>query len=259
MKKELEDLDTETLEKLSAILKTKDSLLKTKGHKKLINYFRETSDKEVIQTKIKSFRKKYGIPLNGFILNPDDYKEIPESWWHKTGKFIKSYELNKDVCDILKIYRLSKDWVLFLTAYLFYNKLVIDGAENRYNLLQAVDISSNKNKIAGIDPAFYPVAVCISTYASKRDILDFIGRTYNPLISSLQTEYKSKEVKIGKFRTKKPEIQARNKFIYNHRHLPFKEIVSMVSSEFPGKITNTIDEGSVGKIISLEKKRRKEV
>ena len=100
----------------------------------------------------------------------------------------------------------------------------------------------------------FPVRVDISPYASKRDILDFIRKNYDR-IKEIQDKHKIKVIKIGKIRSRKPHIQKRNDFIYKHRHLPRREIMRLVSKKF----NEVLDYGHIGKIISLEKKRRKEM
>ena len=106
------------------------------------------------------------------------------------------------------------------------------------------------------DIEHYPVSVRISPYASKRDILNYIERFY-PYILHLQKDYKDTKIKIGKFKTRKSNIQERNDFIYKNRNLSRKEIMHLVGDKFgPNAV---IDYGYIGKIISMEKKKRKEV
>lgn len=99
----------------------------------------------------------------------------------------------------------------------------------------------------------YPIAIRIHPDASQRVIVDFIKKNWS-YITSLQDKYAEKNsasVKFGK--TKRDErIAERNKFIYDHRHLPAKEISSLLNEkDYPD-----IDQGGILKIKSLEKKKR---
>ena len=63
-------------------------------------------------------------------------------------------------------------------------------------------------------------------------------------------------LKIGGAKTKKQRIRERNDFIYEHKHLPRKEIMHLLSEKYGPE--NTLDYAYIGKIISIENKRRKE-
>ena len=102
----------------------------------------------------------------------------------------------------------------------------------------------------------FPVDIRISPYASERDILDYIKKMYSFFIKPIQERYKEK-TNLGKVKNKKEIIQLRNDLIYKNRHLKLKEIMALIGEEFGNSAI--IDCGYIGKIISLEKKKRKDV
>lgn len=107
------------------------------------------------------------------------------------------------------------------------------------------------------DDMAFPIAIRISPYATQRDLIDFVKSEaiWKNEIQFLQDKYRSKDIKIGKIKSKNEKIQKRNDFIYEHKDLPRKEIMSMANRKFG----INIDYGHIGKIISLENKKRKEL
>lgn len=101
---------------------------------------------------------------------------------------------------------------------------------------------------------FYPTIIKINSSASQRDIISFIKSNWN-IIKAHQKKNENFTQKIKSLRNKNIEKKKRNDFIYQNRHLPIKNIFKMVSDKF-GEV---LDDGHIGKILSLEKKRRKEV
>lgn len=91
---------------------------------------------------------------------------------------------------------------------------------------------------------------------SQRDLLDYV-KTHWEIIRFYLSQYKNDKSKLGKLRTKNEFIKQRNEFIYKNRNMPYKNLVVAVNEQFPNRIKDTVDEGNVGKIISLERKRRK--
>ena len=71
-------------------------------------------------------------------------------------------------------------------------------------------------------------------------------------IKPLQDQYKKEGSEIGKFRTKNEQVEQRNNFIYNSRHLTLKELSAQVKDRY----NEDLDQGYIGKIRSREIKRR---
>lgn len=98
----------------------------------------------------------------------------------------------------------------------------------------------------------HPVIIRLSPYASQREVIDYIKKSYAELIEPIQERYRDEEIMLGRVKKKKKSIQDRNDYIYENKDLPRKEIAHLVYEVY-GEI---LDEGHVGKIISLEKQKR---
>lgn len=229
---------------------------------KLENYFFNAIRTDFFQKTINELRKNYRIPGGGFKTNDNSYLSLIST---------------KEITDIIqelnilctKINLPDWYWVDASLDYLFFNQVNFSNNTSRTtpdNLCQISDVGGGTDdfkigKIGEITEKYlnkkYPIVLRISPYASERDILNFIKEN-NEIIKFLQREYGDKDSQIGKIRTKNKKKQERNDFIYEHRHLPLKEISKLIreKSSSPDDI---IDEGLIGKIKSIETKRRKEV
>lgn len=98
-----------------------------------------------------------------------------------------------------------------------------------------------------------PVAICVNPYMSERDIIDFVKKTYKTAIEPIQERYREKHIKLKGSRTKSKKKQSRNEFIYKNRHLPIKELTSLVTDEY-GKV---LDYTYIQTIIRKEEEKRK--
>jgi hypothetical protein len=114
----------------------------------------------------------------------------------------------------------------------------------------------------------YPIAINISPYATKRDILDYVERAYKSEIQSRQKRHQiagSPQKNIHP-RMRRPlnsslaDIrQERADFIYRHRHLSLSALASELYGTFEVyKKPNIfhLDQGTIGKLLSIERKRR---
>ncbi len=97
----------------------------------------------------------------------------------------------------------------------------------------------------------YPIAIRISANASIQDIVNFVNKN-SKIIKLFQKPYKDPGIEIGKHRSRSAGSQKVADFIYAHRDLSIEEIRKKLSAQ---KIH--LDPGHIGKIRSLEKKRRK--
>ena len=220
--------------------KFKDPYKNSQGLKKLWNYFLNVVGTDKFQEQIKEIRRKYKILIGA---NTQFY-QLPKD---------VSKSLMEDLENLSNQYGLSYNtWWTSLEPYILTNELVEPMDTDICILCDNI----NDPDLSKEDIEHYPVSVRISPYASKRDILDYIERFF-PYILHTQKDYIDKNIKIGKFKTRKTNIQERNDFIYKNRNLPRKEIMSLVGDKFgPNAV---IDYGYIGKIISLEKKKRKEL
>jgi hypothetical protein len=226
---------------------------------KLENYFLNVIRTDLFQKTIKELRKNYKIPEGGFKINDDSCLSLVST--EKITDIIQ--ELNS-LCT--KINLPDWYWIDSSLDYLFFNRVDFSNNISKPtpdNLCQISDVGGGTDDFKGgkmgeiVEKYLnkkYPIVLRISPYASERDILNFIKEN-NETIKFLQREYGDKNSKIGRIRTKNQKKQERNDFIYEHRHLPLKKIFKLVSEKFD----EVLDDGLIGKIKSVEAKRRKEV
>ncbi len=233
----------------------------TAGHKKFLRYFEELVKTQPFQKEIFCIRKKYGVPTNGF--KSSKKVDLPENWVFRFSKRRREFEIEiKKLCQKNHLHYM--DSIILLKPYILYNELDLENIiyeRGVFNLLHISDLAEESKEPSSrsfqeSDNMAYPIAVRISPYASLRDILDFIKKVYKNSILPLQNHYKIEGVRIGKSKKKKAFIQERNKIIYQNRHLPSKTIMEILYKKYGFNFE--IDQGYIGKIISIEKKRRKE-
>lgn len=233
-------------------------LQKTAGFKKQINYFEALLKADSCAHIIDNIRKKFQIPKNGFPEYKFKRENFFEDWLISLdkghGEFVGIFY--DDVCDIQEKFNISDEWTPILINYIFSGKVVVKPEEPLVGSFGMARISDKNDGNYGNytdvarDP--YPVVMGISPYASKRDLLDFISKTYKILIKPLQAKFANKNIKLGKIKTRRNK--ERNDFIYQNRHLPLKRIRKLLANQ---KIF--LDDGHISKIISLETKGRKEL
>jgi len=250
----------------NVIMKNKKPKIRlTKGQIKIFNYFNEVIKTDYFVKTISELRKKYKIPKNGFGIykEEDGNNLIPRRWLQKTDSQTKErfFEDAKTICDRFKL-KPNYYWYHTILSALFYKEPVFSFSLDLceiWNLAWESEIVKKfppaKIWLKNPDANRYPIAILISPYASERDILDFIRKRYATGIFPQQKKCKDSDIKIGRFKLKNQLIQLRNQFIYQHRHLPRKEIETLVRK----KLGEILDYGHIGKIISLERKKRKEV
>lgn len=232
-----------------------DSLSKTTGYKKLFNYFEEVVNTEKFSSSIVSLRKKYNLPEHG-IKGSGDFDDL---FFKLTNELLSNRAFQEDLDAFLLDYGLDPlTWGRELTEYIVADEFSTEPYVALCNIWDYKKfVQKNENLFSTImnNEDIYPITLGISPFASERDIIDHVKHTYSQIIKPLQEKYKNSGLRIGAVKKKKPKIQERNEFIYKNRELPRREIMSLVS----GKFGETLDYGHIGKIISLMKKKRKEL
>ena len=237
-----------------------EALNSSSGHKKILNYIRAIIDTKEFQNFVVRARNKYEISVGGF---KDMQKITPPPEWVQKHTYDRYRELAGEAEKFAQKHHLHYlDSAEVFAHYIFYNELMFFADSYAQNLCIISDIPMEKDepyseKTQKDDDRLFPIAIRVSPYASLRDILDFVKKVYKYEIKLLQDNYKEKGVKVGKFKERKDKIRERNDFIYEHKHLPRKEIMHLLTKRFGAD--NTLDYAYIGKIISLEKKRRKKV
>lgn len=237
-----------------------DKHFSTQSHKKLWRYVEEVFQSDSFVEDVLNLRNTYKIPKEGFVEKKIGNKMPPEEWKNYSNTTVVQM-LMEDVDALCYKYGLP----CFELHDTFLDRIFFDGPPEKYmdnfmayNLCAMQDIINDKEdpwserKVESDDFA-YPIALRISPYASRRDIIDFVEKTYTPFIKELQDRYKMIDVEIGKQRKRDPKTVARNNFIYENRRKNRKTIMKLVAEQF----NEVIDEGHISKIISHETKRRK--
>lgn len=212
----------------------KDPYKNSKGSKKVWNYFLVVYKTDKFKKLIKEIRDKYKIEIG---------KET-------TLSPIKIKSFDKDLVGICNTYGLDNDiWFDSLEKFVFKDELIKPLSLDLCILsdnLNSKDLSKDEIKN-------YPIIIRISPYASKRDILNYIERTYS-FINHFQENYRDRDIRIGKFKTRNSYITERDDYIWENRNLPRREILKLLIKKYGNSIQ--IDEGCIGKIISNKNKEK---
>lgn len=250
--------------------------LNTQGRDKIWNYFLDLIKTEKFQKEIENFRIEI-----------------------KQNKEINYIKLNERIRLTAIIYGLDcDDWEETLTNYIYTNKLEIpesidmckiitlpeleesfvDEEKEDFDIMESLSENDkekylkNKKEILKYKSPLehlnikmnllnnYPIAILINPKASLRDIQDFITKNYDLRVTNLKKAFKNSILRknnLGNVKKKNNFIQERNEFIYQNKHLPSKVIMRMLYEKYGNNFE--IDQGYIGKIISMEEKKRKEV
>jgi len=250
------------------------------SQQKLLNYLDAFIESDRFQDVILKLRKEIGIPKNGLKFKGKENELYGYAFFVPK----ELLEKNKNRINILKTVNLglkdlrkefpTKDIniSIFFNLYLFYNKkfyISPNVIPQDTNLCQVLDMLEfleecrypiEEGGAEFLKNSFedMPIILKINPQMSQRDLMGYI-KDHWALISAYLDRHKNIESKLGKIRTKNPAIKERNEFIYKNRNKPRAEISSLVSDSNFSKEIAEVDSGSVGKIISIERKRRKEV
>jgi len=253
--------------------------MENQPQQKLLRYLDDYLESNKFQLKIKILREKFGIPQNGFPISQERELSLSQNnnfinriYLPEKLKEIPLRNINLAIKEAIKDFSLENNGVFpFFRLYLFYNKkfdfpFVEKLPHDETNLCGIERVKFDLNEYSSaIPPEYaikilkqkydkYPVSIKIHPSASSKDLIIFIKKNWL-YIKSLLEEYEDKKSKVGKSRKRNPQIKERNQFIYENRYLSYKEISKKVRKKFPD-ISESIDQGSIGKIISIETKRR---
>lgn len=227
----------------------------TSGSDKLWNYFLYLLRREDFINNIAALRKKYGIPDGGYDIKKD--KKIYRMYCNDSKKFLPLEKDMEEVCDQYDLYYFT--WDGLLLVYLLFGSIKKIQANNERGLCMTTFSDNNRKVNSNIkddkDNKIFPVSIKISPYASERDILDYIRKSYRSQINPFQKVFTKKGVKIGALRTKDVKKLERNDYIYHNRKLKLTDLAEKIYDRFG----EALDQGHIGKIISIESKRRQKV
>lgn len=234
---------------------------KTQGFKKLWRYLVSIVEKDEFQKIILGIRNEFSIPLEAFPIIGKSWNHPPKKWKLYSPDWVERLKIQNQIREKLEMacnkYGLPpRDFVEILEDYLFYNKLFLTPEPNGHNLCYVIDLKTKRDSLGSEltdkDIENYPVALLINPSTSKRDILDFVEKLFKTAIRPLQEKYKKPNFKIGSVKKTRPDIRARNKFIYENRNLPVKEIRRLLWSD-KHLVLKSKD---ISKILSLEKAKK---
>lgn len=237
-------------------------------------------DSEYFQNRVKEIRKEYKIPNTGLKMSKEveeelnkqihHYFHLPEELKTKDRNILKEINLYiRDICKKLTIENL--DLMFFFRIYILYNKkiyTIINGKLSFVDLCQTQDMIDFATFFGADLPEdkhtehlkrnfeYYPIIIKLHPSVSQRDLVGYIKDNWDSIEYSL-SQYKDENSKIGKVKKKKLGIKERNDFIYENRHLSSREIMGMLYKKYGFNFE--MDQAYIGKIISMEKKRRKEL
>lgn len=232
----------------------------TQGFEKIWRGLEDLIKQKSFQNQTKNIRKEYFIPTNGFQVMELSWIHPPKDWKHSTSftvrlKFIgKMRSQLKLICETYGF--LPQDWVPIFEQYVFYNKFNLTLEPNSHNLCFVSDMVTKRDSlgrdVTKTEISLYPITLHISPHASKRDVLDYVEKIFTTEITPLQKKYHNGITPIKPTRKRKSVVQIRNDFIYENQDWALKDLRKHIKKEFG----QDIDEGNIGKIKSLENKKR---
>lgn len=222
----------------------------TQGWRKLSNYLDALFLTNKFKKDVRHIRKICNIEIDPVNFNPNNSQRIVDA-----RNFSYDEKINQEIINLCNKYGLSVKY--------FYIPMVnyLRGRKDNYiqmSLSDGLCAISWKDSFdvfrfgPKIDDSF-PVSINISPYASERDVIDFVKKTYTKHIKPLQDAYRKDGIKLSRIKTRVK--QKRNEYIYNNKNLRKSELMLKVQENF----NEFLDYSEIGKIISLEKQRRKKL
>ncbi len=249
----MDDEDKKTEEWVAYLEKLADS----SAYKRVWNYFLYLAKTDDFIEVISKLRMKYRIPPQGYSL-PGVHFGKPDEWRSITDPLAER-KFDKEIRKICSKFGLHfVPWEDNVLHYVFYNEIFqfLNEAHSRVLCIHE-DTWCLKDEpfpedMREADDKFYPWSIRYSPYASERDIIDFVRRTYKREIKPAQEHYIEKNHLPNIARFRKRTAQERDDFIYQNRNLTQKKIRVLVKEKF----NVSLDYPYIGKIISRERKRR---
>lgn len=259
----------------------------TQGEKKILVNFKKIVITDGFKEEVKRVRGALGIPLDGFVLTEEELKDVnrhiktsdPEEY-HFVAKGLHwecKSDYPRETEKLLLMFPVMNGYLsMLLRNYIYYNVflynelleysdhlvdvcMLADAEEESSMFLIDEDhegsfsVEHHNKAIEGLIYK-YPVSVRLHPHASQNDVIDFIKKNWKT-IKKYQDKYQTKDtsfsLKNSKTKTNK-NIRERDDFIYENRNLPRRDIMRIVNKKFGADL----DQGSIGKIISLEKVKR---
>jgi len=239
----------------------KQKLESSQSHKKIWNFAQRVIREESFVEELEKLRAEWNIPAKGFV-NRDELDKWSLETKHTSDlAFICS---EGSLRDLFESHNLNiRHWSMW--SFFFYNELnqtvlpiepdglcfVEDLDEEGVTRIPSEEAENLKQ---------YPISIRVSPYASQRDIVEYVKKMYSILILDVQMKYRKDELSLGSGRERNPEYLEVVDFIWEHRSMKHKKLATFVREHFTDRKFSfewPPDYGTIGKIISEEKKRRK--
>jgi hypothetical protein len=240
--------------------KDKDKEIKVTGsNERIWEILMRTEKKKSFKKDIYNLRKEFGIPERGYEELPTDFDtfgyrsfSFPKEWREKiTGEVFVDFS-NK-LNEIIDKYQLG---TLKSFPYVFYWIVLYGKCALPCDIGEVVleDMVKAKREIKFNKPMenyHYPVALLISSYASGKEIKDFVNKHLNR-IKMYQNRYKKQAPPRQSIRLREPLEITRIIYSLDGKKSP-KEISDILAEKMGRRIYNNDDITRI-----LDKKRRKE-
>jgi hypothetical protein len=253
---------------------------KSKSQLRFENYLDHFIKSDYFQLEIKQIREKFGLSASGYPAEDLDKKSLRDFMVYFPVQLAgRKYELLKPINLALGKIKFPVRNTGIIThifkLYLFHNinfyNLFEEFFVTRNNLCDLVVQYDDTREYQSVVEVYfekrmretevYPLAIQFHQNVSQRSLVDFIERNWK-LIEYYQSEISKNDSsvasKVGRVRSGNKRIRERDTFIYENRSKSYQDISNLVMKQFKD-VSDSIDAGSVGKIIQLEKKKRKEV
>lgn len=228
------------------------------GHHKIRVFLEDLLTRDDFLLDIKKMRNQFGIPENGYAINPNKPKKLT-SW---PTSFDGNDNKKAEFINVLK-YRFKKYSIgplISATApiryIIFYNYIRLP---EHYDLCAIEDRkypnrSQNQYGECLYNDSTHPITIRITPEANQSDIIDFIIKNYDLKIEPLQMLYNKTKLQIGKKRSR------------NIKSLIISDIVAVnidkTNSEIKAKmreqgIEKILGSSEISSLKKLEKNRRK--
>lgn len=234
----------------------------TQGHKKLQQYMADLKRNKHFMAKISQLRK---LGKNTDKNEKEElYIAMLEKYQALSEEFMTLFPDDNDFPQ-MKIYdEIAEEYGL--DHELVHNILIENLTGKDDKLGEVFDLVEMRDSIdmllyldeAWIPPALnnrlqtfltaYPISLNIHKFATKRDVLDYVNKNWDIIISYIE-EYRENKVN---FRQRKLDRKITD-FVWEHKNLSLKELKKELDKSHPN---NGLVYNEIGKIISLEKRRR---
>ncbi len=247
--------------------------LLTQSAKQTFKYFNDLVRKDVVNDFVLSVRESLGIGPKGIFLTEDDIfniafiKDFNEFRPDTDGDILDSVNfqtLEIQLSIFLEKYNLDNDEnVQLMKLYVLYNEIlplshIRNSKSNDLAWMEELPIKlfANRFNLEGyfekikVNAGKYPILLHINPNISQRQLFDFLKKNW-ALIDSYKND---KEPGFSSLRNR--SRQKKDDFIYKNKHLPAREIMSLMVERFGD---DADDYSYINKVKRDQKKKREEI